>query len=295
MPKRSTNFQELVELLERQLAPTGAFITASKLLADARSGEEREVDIVIETQSGIHPLVIGIEVIEHKRPISSPWVEGIAKKHEDLPIDKTLVVSRSGFYKPAIAKAIAYKIDALTLEQASELDWKAKIDRIPAVKIVSFLLPYLTAATVVFTNEESMKEFEEIELRDIEIYTPRRESRGSLQSVLDRLILDKDFIDAISAKAFTDTDTVVDGKIQLQKGSYVVAENDTEHVVHSLKFQAKCKREEADAELLKGRYRDTAVVLASGDSFGRPVQMVFTESNDDKDPVASVRVKVKRH
>lgn len=66
MPKRTTNFQDLIELLERQLAPVGAKVIASKLLKDARSGEDREVDIVIETTSGIHPLTIGIEVIEHK-------------------------------------------------------------------------------------------------------------------------------------------------------------------------------------------------------------------------------------
>ena len=98
MPKRTTKFQNLIELLERQLAPVGATVFASKLLKDVRSGEDREVDIVIETKSGIHPVVIGIEVIEHKRPASTPWIEGIAKKHEDLAIDKTIAVSRSGFY-----------------------------------------------------------------------------------------------------------------------------------------------------------------------------------------------------
>lgn len=156
MPRRSNKFQDLIELLERQLAPIGAKVSASQLLKDARTGDDREVDIVIETTSGIHPLRIGIEVIDRKRPADGPWMEGIAKKHEDLPIDKSIAVSRSGFYRPALIKAEAYKIDALTVNEVTELDWKAKIDSIPSVRLESFLLPYLTNATIIF-GEASWK------------------------------------------------------------------------------------------------------------------------------------------
>jgi hypothetical protein len=79
MPQRSNRFQRLIELLERQLAPVGANVFGSRLLRDYRSGEDREVDIIIETTSGIHPIRIGIEVIDHKRPASSTWIESIAK------------------------------------------------------------------------------------------------------------------------------------------------------------------------------------------------------------------------
>ncbi len=113
MPKRTTIFQNLVALFEGQLAPLEATIHESRMLKDAGTGEDREVDIVIEVNAGVHPVVIGIEVIDQKRPASSPWVESIAKKHEDLPINKTILVSRSGFYRPAIQKAKALKIEAL--------------------------------------------------------------------------------------------------------------------------------------------------------------------------------------
>lgn len=294
MPKRSTNFQDLIELLERQLAPAGAKITASKLLKDARSGEDREVDIIIETMSGIHPVTIGIEVTEHGRPTSAPWIEGIAKKHEDLAIDKSIAVSRSGFYRPAIKKAAAYKIDTLTLQEASELDWKATIDQIPFIKIVSFLMPYLTDATVVFTEESSIAHYKEIDFKTIELYSPSGESRGSPQSVLDRLIAGRGFMEKVREKAFTNADTSVEGELRLEKGSYILGLNNQRHGVHSLKFKARCKKEEMDTELLKGRYRNKAVVMASGDSFGRSLQMVFTEGEEGEDPVVSVRIKKRR-
>lgn len=294
MPKCSTNFQDLIELLERQLAPAGATITASKLLKDARSGQDREVDIVIETKSGIHPVTIGIEVVEHKRPTSAPWIEGMAKRHGDLAIDKSIAVSRSGFYRPAIKKAAAYKIDTLTLQEASELDWKARIDQIPSIKTVSFLMPYLTGGTVVFADESSIAQYKEIDPKTIELYNRSGESRGSLQSVLERFIADEGFIDKVKQRAFTDAATLVEGELHLQKGSYILGPNNQRHGVHSLKFKARCKNKEADTELLKGRYRDTAVVMASGDSFGHAVQMVFTEGKEGEDAVVSVRIKKRR-
>jgi len=280
MPKRSTNFQDLIELLERQLAPAGAKVTASRLLKDARSGEDREVDIVIETTSGIHPFTIGIEVTEQKRPASSTWIEGIAGKHEDLAIDKSIAVSRSGFYRPALKKASAKKIDALTLKEASELDWQAKIDRMPSVKIVSFLLPYLANATVLFTDETSISQFSGANLETLELYRPSGEPRGSLRAVLDCLIGDDGLVQKLKENAYTDSETIAECELRLDKGSYVIGPNDAKHEVHSIKFSAKCRKEEMDADLVKGRYRETAVVMASGLTFGRAVQMAFSEQKD---------------
>lgn len=294
MPRRSNKFQDLIELLERQLAPIGAKISASQLLKDARTGEDREVDIVIETTSGIHPLRIGIEVIDRKRPADGPWVEGIAKKHEDLPIDKSIAVSRSGFYRPALIKAEAYKIDALTVNEVTELDWKAKIDSIPSVRLESFLLPYLTNATIIFGEGSSVVEFEGRDISGLVLYTPQGDSRGSVLSNLERMLARQDVVDKLRKKAFTDAGTVIEGELRLQEGSYVLGFDGSRHKVSKIAFKAKCKKAVTEAELLKGRYRDTAVVLASGDSFGHPVQMAFSETPGDENPQVAVRIKKTR-
>lgn len=288
MPKRSTNFQDLIELIERQLAPAGAKVVASKLLKDSRSCEDREVDIVIETKSGIHPLTIGIEVTEQKRPASSTWIEGISKKHEDLPLHKSIAVSRSGFYKPALIKGEAYKIDTLTLQEATNIDWKAKIDQISSIKIVSFLLPYLTNVTVLFADESSLTYFNDANLETLELYKPSGESRGSPRSILNSLIADENFVKKLEENAYANAGTIVEGELRFEEGSYALGPNNDQHKVHSIKFKAKCNKEEADAKLMKGRYRDTAVVMASGSSFGRVMQIVFTEQKDSESPIGSV-------
>ena len=121
MPQRTNPFQQLVHLIEQQLAPYDATVTESKEFVDQVTGGNREVGIVIERKSGIHPFVIGIECIDHKRPADAPWVERIASKHQDIGINKTIVVSRSGFYKPALRKAKQRKIDALTLSEKNPI------------------------------------------------------------------------------------------------------------------------------------------------------------------------------
>jgi hypothetical protein len=103
MPPRTNDFQQLVHLIESQLSPHDATVTESKEFIDHVTGVKRAVDITIERKSGIHNFVIGIECIDHKRPADAPWIEKIANKYEDLNVDKIIVVSGSGFYRPALA------------------------------------------------------------------------------------------------------------------------------------------------------------------------------------------------
>jgi hypothetical protein len=293
MPQRSNEFQDFISLLEKQLAPSGTNVRTSQLLKDNRTGENREVDIYIEAKSGIHPIRIGIEVIDHKRPASTPWIESISKKHEDLPIDKSIAVSRSGFYRPALKKAEALKIDALSLEEAKELDWKAKIDNLPSVRVESFLLPYLTGAEVIFTDERSVSEFKGCNVATLILYAPSGQSHGTLSSFLDKFLADKNVVNSLWGKAFPNTATAVEGKFRLEEGSYILGSNGDRHTIYGIKFKAICKKEISEARLQKGHYRDVAVVGAFGNAFGHPVSMVFTETRGE-DPCVTLQIKKPR-
>lgn len=293
MPQRSNEFQDFIALLEKQLAPSGSKVHISAMLKDYRTGENREVDILIETKSGIHPIRIGIEVIDHKRPASTSWIESICKKHEDLPLDKSIAVSRSGFYRPALKKAEALKIDALTLKQAKELDWKAKIDNMPSVHVESFLLPYLTEANVLFTDERSLSEFKECNVSTLIIHSPSGESQGTLSSILDKVLADKNVVNSLWEKAFPNTATAVEGKFRLEEGSYILGSKGDRHTIYEIRFKAICKKEKVEARLQKGRYRDAAVVGAFSNSFGHAISMVFTETRGE-DPSVSLQIKKPR-
>ncbi len=88
------------------------------MLRDKITGEEREVDIVIQSRAGTYDVAIGIEVVGWSRPAGTPWIERMRAKHANLPVDKLILVSESGFAKPAIKKAAFYNIETLQIEEA---------------------------------------------------------------------------------------------------------------------------------------------------------------------------------
>jgi len=293
MPKRSNPFQDLVALLERQLAPDGCSVSESKLLKDIRTGEEREVDIFIEGQIGVHPIRIAIEVIDYARPASTPWIESISQKHADLHVDKSIAVSRSGFYKPALLKASGLKIETLTIEQALALDWRAKIDEMPAIRIESFLLPYLKSASVLVEEESSLDELKDCTIGDLVLYRPSGDVRGTLQSLLQSLLASEGVIGALRSKAFVDGATLVEGEFRFPDGSYIPGRTKERVLVTGIIFQASCKKEITELRIQKGRYRDTAVVLAEGQTFGHRVAVAVTESKGG-DPTISFRLRKRK-
>lgn len=93
------------------------------MLTDRVNGEQREVDILVAAVAGGYTVQLGIEVISWVRPADTPWIEKMRAKHENLPTDKLVLVSESGFYEPARRKAEFYGIEVLTLEEANEADW----------------------------------------------------------------------------------------------------------------------------------------------------------------------------
>jgi hypothetical protein len=79
MPKRTNDFQKLIYLIHHQLVGQ-ATVTESKFLHDRAANIDREVDIVIETQVGDYPLIIGIECQGRGRIATVEWVDQMTTK-----------------------------------------------------------------------------------------------------------------------------------------------------------------------------------------------------------------------
>ena len=121
MPKRSNEFQKLVFLLKQQLG-TDAAVTESKILRDLITGDDREVDVCIETTITSDPVVVSIECIDRSRAADVKWVEEMKVKHERLPTNALILISRKGFSARAIKLAKAYNIRTLTFNETTEDD-----------------------------------------------------------------------------------------------------------------------------------------------------------------------------
>lgn len=118
MPKRSNDFQKLVFLLKKQLGEDMT-VTESKMLRHLLTGDEREVDVCIETVVASHPVTVSIECRDHKRPADVKWVEEMKTKHQHLPTNALVLISRRGFSRKAISLAKALNIQMLTFDETT--------------------------------------------------------------------------------------------------------------------------------------------------------------------------------
>ena len=122
MPRCTNAFQRLILLINASLA-AGATVEESVLLPDSVTGELREVDILITAKVAAYTARVAIEVVGRSRKSDATWVESMRAKHENIPTDKLILVSETGFSKPAKVKARFYGIETMTIETARSVDW----------------------------------------------------------------------------------------------------------------------------------------------------------------------------
>jgi hypothetical protein len=121
MPRRSTAFQKAVYYIERNLAGPTYAVIESKMLRDRISGQEREVDIVIEGNfDRRNNVIFSIECREQKKRASITWVEEMWAKHHTLSTDRLILVSVSGFTPRAREKAASLGIELLSPNALAE-------------------------------------------------------------------------------------------------------------------------------------------------------------------------------
>ncbi len=106
-------------------------------MIEDRTGQSREVDILIETSSGDHPIRIGVECRDHGQKCDVTWIEQLEGKYRDLPIDKVIAVSKSGFTKGAFKKAAAFGIRSLDFGQAEVEDWVIQLNPVRGLCITT--------------------------------------------------------------------------------------------------------------------------------------------------------------
>ena len=120
--------------MHEQLADA-ATVSESKFLVDKRTGEAHEVDIVIDTTVASYSIAICVECVDRTRKANVEWVDQMRGKHEDLPSDRLILVSSSGFTPRALAKADALGFVALSLEEAKAGDWTLIVGKLATVYV----------------------------------------------------------------------------------------------------------------------------------------------------------------
>jgi hypothetical protein len=94
----------------------GATVEESAMLVNRATKRRREVDVVIRGKQATHDVVVGVEATKGNRMASVEWVERMIGKHQNLPTDKLVLVSQSGFRPQAREAAAAAGVATFTPE-----------------------------------------------------------------------------------------------------------------------------------------------------------------------------------
>jgi hypothetical protein len=93
---------------------------------------------LIEAEISGITIAVAVECRDHKnRKQSTSWIEELNGKYKDIPeINKVIAVSKSGFHKPALIKAKQYGLEALSLNEAKDLDWESELKNAISTTII---------------------------------------------------------------------------------------------------------------------------------------------------------------
>ena len=135
MPKRTNDFQKIVKIINKHLAPSGAKITESAMLYDPEAETKREIDILIEVEYINCPIKIGIECTAISHPVDTKIIEGFKEKHRKVGIQQTIVVSKQGFTGTAKKYAEKNSIKLLTFSAARKEQWASIYERLKGLSM----------------------------------------------------------------------------------------------------------------------------------------------------------------
>ncbi|MGH9194160.1 MAG: restriction endonuclease, partial [Acidimicrobiia bacterium] len=181
MPKRTNLFQQVVALIHTHMA-RGASVEESAMLVNRVTGEEREVDVAIRAVTAGHEVTVAVEARSSRRRADASWVEGMLGKHANLPTDKLVLVSQSGFTRQARMLAEEKGAAALEPSDLTGADPAGRVvNRLKSIwpKIVS-LSPERAQVTV--ERPEGEKWFKAP--ADLWLYLPDGTELGNLQEFI---------------------------------------------------------------------------------------------------------------
>jgi hypothetical protein len=297
MPARSNEFQRLITIIEQFINPPDATVTESKELLDKIVNRMREVDIVIEGRIGSHSIIVGIECTggDESRPATLEWVEQMWGKHQSLPTDKLILVSQSGFSKSASLKAEWLGIKTYTLAEAENVDWPSVVRKFESIRMVNFLMPFITAINVICIGDpDTVLDVEKLKLPDSKLFDPFGNELGSPWAVANRWIVDPNLINKLEEVAFTDATTILKFERKMKEGVYLIDGTGVKWEVDALQIEAKCRKEVSTISLKQTSYGDAAVAHGKGQSFGTPTQVIVVQQQNTDPSLVFTAKNIKR-
>lgn len=117
-------FENVIEWIEKTLRnDENTVIKKDVKVIDKETGEERQIDILIEIKTGYETWIGIIEVRDRSRKVDSTYIEQVIQKKISVDANAAVIVSSKGFFKPAIIKAKKYGIKTLSYQEVEKQNW----------------------------------------------------------------------------------------------------------------------------------------------------------------------------
>lgn len=124
-------FEHLAAAIQRELAPDARVTENAKLMG--KSGSQRQIDILIEQETGQFKLRIAIDCKDYKEPVDVKDVEAFIGLIEDVEANKGAMIAANGFTETAKSRALGAGLDLFRLIDTANHKWRSYVS-IPAVQ-----------------------------------------------------------------------------------------------------------------------------------------------------------------
>ena len=290
MPKRSNPFQRLIYTIQHSVT-ADAVVTESKMLPNIRTGSPVEVDIVIEAETGTIPMIIGIECTATGRPATVEWVREMSGKHQDLPTDKLVLVSQSGFSSEAEEIAQAHNVEVITLREAEAFDWSQMVNQLtnnPNLRIAKFQIRNMSWG-IKFDQAEK----ERFAARDdlafsegSEIYDSDGKLLGTIQQLWNSMLREKSIVERVMRRWIKEQKENFKLTWSAKEGTQIADAAGEHYRIRAIILDGYCEVESTPVSLAPATYGKTQVAygkvpdIFSG-STGE-VTVLFTEQEGEE-------------
>jgi hypothetical protein len=286
MPKRHNFFQDLILSIHQQLA-LSCTVTESDMLRDSRTGQLREVDIVIRTIVSGYELIISIECTDKNRPATVEWVEQICSKHTDLPTKKLVLVSKSGFTQAAISKAISLGAEPASLEEAKQVDWTNYVGRYSKLFFAS-----INAVSIVVPVSKSFlpDSFKDGIPMKTKVLDPTGRFRATAEEVLNAALSKQQIFDATIGKMDKDNGGGWVVFLGMKQGVRIILPDKSEYEINGLNLMIVANPLVVSFDLEKASFRDTQVAYGVSQTKYGEYLLTVLEKEKGK-PSSQIRIR----
>jgi hypothetical protein len=272
LPRRGNAFQSLIRALHAGAGEGG--VQESAELIDRRTGEPREVDIVLDVSLAGYSIRISIECTATKAPADVTWVEKMVAKHADLPTDKLVLVSSNGFTAQALKKALSYNAVPLQLDELSDHPWARIIGN---RKELTFRAVYSRSFLVTHPRGVEAPEGEMLFRDDLLV---RPNIQMSVGTLIDTLMSNKSVLEAAINVANETTGDGCEVYLPIEPGIKLQSNAGPTAAIEQLTMVFLQYRIEERVPLRSARFRGAPVAFGGIRSKGREVDLAFVQRED---------------